>query len=1318
MIKLAAMEYYRTRTCQVSAGTPFWGGKNSRRPEKQAGEDSRRRGGTGRFFRQQRGAELAKLSLSLKIHWHVPTRARTLVIWKSSLNIVRGEIKLKLLTIHPNPGPRGRDKSDEGKKARRERRYKKRIEKRTVRPKGSENDIEIITWNVQRMSLGTANKRKMRMVANYVNKNKWEIVLLSEVRAERNGVIWIGEGEEVTAVIHSEKAGIMIRGEMLKKWTEGGQQKRQTERAVGVKIEGLVLISTYLPVYNGQNMDEIENTREKIIELSEWARGQDILIIGGDFNAHVGGGEERPGICGKFGLRTSNRMGTDLLEWCEENNLVHVSSFYNHKNRGTWFSNIHRQWYEIDGFIMKREQRHKAVIKISTVGEATLSDHKPKKIKIKCKIKKWRNGENKKRIPKIKWEMLKNPEIQERYRERVTELLADHEENDEDTTNWNAIAEVVNTAAKEVCGVQEKSIENPWMLDKDEEVRILRARINGAITRRNNALQNAGNDDINENEDVAESRNELKEARKDLKRKTREWEEEWWQNILNECKEAGERGDSGRMYKTLKKLGTRDIKKETNTTNIDTSQFREHFKKVSEVRFENTPEEIEETVNRVKDLRGTDKANQWKDILESTPGREEILEQMKKMKDSSPGDDGVRLCYLMKAGPEITNKIIEMVQFMFENGADKWEESLKIGIVIPLFKKGDRNNPNNYRGVCLLAMGSRILARILADRLRRWAEMMELLDDEQSGFRTGRSTADSTQIMVRIQEDTADLRKRMEAAGEVLERDDEYVARLLDLRKAYPRVNKPALWGILERYGMGERCLRVLKDLHEATIYRVRGKEGDSEPWVPERGLREGCPSSPPLFNIYHQASMRMANEDRKVAAMNDDLTVGIEMNWVPGDAFPSEGRWEKKNSEAVTVKVSNCLFADDTSVAGKRKELERGVRITKEAMAKFEERNNEDKEEEVVFGTEESGNIRMLGTWLGPKEDVNQRLKRAGNAWRLVKNRLKKSKLTKKMQSRIVQACVESTALFDCQARSWQKGEIKRIQQFMDKSLRYIWSRKNQPPLMEMQQRGVNMQDIRNELEVKSIRVKIEKRVLERIGHVIRMDDDRLTKAVCLGWMKELESWPKVPGKKRKTVLYWRRLIKEAGLDHTRIGNLCKDRKEWKATVRERTEHLEEWEKKGGKNSTEERGERNNIRREEESLECESCGKICKSKAGLTNHRKRTHEESKNKKKFSCDTCGEVFKSEGARKNHMGACETAPTRPGFKKCISCNKEVTSSNFSRHRKTCNRGGEEIQENTIRRFKGARTICQNCNLEVSKRNLARHQDTCTGGEAVL
>ncbi len=57
------------------------------------------------------------------------------------------------------------------------------------------------------------------------------------------------------------------------------------------------------------------------------------------------------------------------------------------------------------------------------------------------------------------------------------------------------------------------------MLDKDEEIRVLRARINRAITRRNTALENAN--DNNQNMDkITYSRNEIKQARKNLKRKT------------------------------------------------------------------------------------------------------------------------------------------------------------------------------------------------------------------------------------------------------------------------------------------------------------------------------------------------------------------------------------------------------------------------------------------------------------------------------------------------------------------------------------------------------------------------------------------------------------------------------------------------------------------------------------------------------------------------------------------------------------------------------------------------------------------------------
>ena len=101
--------------------------------------------------------------------------------------------------------------------------------------------------------------------------------------------------------------------------------------------------------------------------------------------------------------------------------------------------------------------------------------------------------------------------------------------------------------------------------------------------------------------------------------------------------------------------------------------------------------------------------------------------------------------------------------------------------------------------------------------------------------------------------------ERRRLPGEDVEDKDVLAARLLDLKKAYPRVNKPALWRILERLGLDGNFLWSLKNLHETTEYKVPGQDGFSEIWVPDRGLREGCPSSPPCFNIFHQAVMRRA---------------------------------------------------------------------------------------------------------------------------------------------------------------------------------------------------------------------------------------------------------------------------------------------------------------------------------------------------------------------------------------------------------------------------------------------------------------------------
>ena len=97
---------------------------------------------------------------------------------------------------------------------------------------------------------------------------------------------------------------------------------------------------------------------------------------------------------------------------------------------------------------------------------------------------------------------------------------------------------------------------------------------------------------------------------------------------------------------------------------------------------------------------------------------------------------------------------------MFEMRANEWDELVKVGAMVPLHKKGVRDQVNNFKGeVCLLSMCSRVLGRVIAKRVGWWAEHLKLLDENQAGFRKGRSTADVVQVMRRIQEDVVDCKR-------------------------------------------------------------------------------------------------------------------------------------------------------------------------------------------------------------------------------------------------------------------------------------------------------------------------------------------------------------------------------------------------------------------------------------------------------------------------------------------------------------------------------------------------------------------------------
>ena len=206
--------------------------------------------------------------------------------------------------------------------------------------------------------------------------------------------------------------------------------------------------------------------------------------------------------------------------------------------------------------------------------------------------------------------------------------------------------------------------------------------------------------------------------------------------------------------------------------------------------------------------------------------------------------------------------------------------------------------------------------------------------------------------------------------------------------------------------------------------------------------------------------------------------------------------------------------------------------------MLDFKEEKNRPKEEKMIFGDDQNNKeVRMLGTWMEDNSDVK---KTNPNSWQELgyhQKRFMKCRLTKRTQAKVIEACIESTLLFNASVRPFKLSEIKRMQTFMDKRYRYIWSDKNGQPLRQMEELHVNMADVREQLNVSSLRSKIEKAHLIRMGHVLRMDDTRLVKQAVLGWYRKLEdttSTKKIPH--RNTISYWRKLIKEAGEDYSNI--------------------------------------------------------------------------------------------------------------------------------------------------------------------------------------
>ena len=104
---------------------------------------------------------------------------------------------------------------------------------------------------------------------------------------------------------------------------------------VSVHFQGkpfnIPVIQVYAPTSNAEEA-EVEWIYEDLQDLLELTLQKDVLFITGDCNAKVGS-QETPGVTGKFGLGVQNESRQRLIEFCQENALVIVNTFYQQEKR-------------------------------------------------------------------------------------------------------------------------------------------------------------------------------------------------------------------------------------------------------------------------------------------------------------------------------------------------------------------------------------------------------------------------------------------------------------------------------------------------------------------------------------------------------------------------------------------------------------------------------------------------------------------------------------------------------------------------------------------------------------------------------------------------------------------------------------------------------------------------------------------------------------------------------------------------------------------------------------------------------------------------
>jgi uncharacterized C2H2 Zn-finger protein len=611
-----------------------------------------------------------------------------------------------------------------------------------------------------------------------------------------------------------------------------------TVQFIDKSTERYSLVVAYAPTEHAGTTAEVESFWSQVSKAVDEAK--DTLILSGDFNCQIGNegyvaaDKSCPiGVIPDKALKTTPR-GYGVLDWARQRDLVVANTFHNRsgKHLTTWNHPKYTEKRHLkDLFIIKRRTMEEVSdVKATPKGTTgVMTDHALVTMTLIRKCEAVISSNKRKPVIREKWDFappgkrrkIQSAELESHLAESLKQVK---------TEGWEETMRAMSAAVTKVIPKVPREPVTPWY-------EMCRGELGPLLRQRSMALKkvflSARNPVAKRKAKRIENRANL-EVRKGLKKLRKRYCEEVGLKIQETANERDVRGTFAQVKNLERSLRMPGFRAGPTRKNAPGATTEQHVQNLSDIYNKVTKKETLDPA-----MLGEKLAVRWD--LNGPPTHGEIEKAIKALKTGkAPGTDGLNAEVFKYGGLTLVKRLVKVLaKFWPKQLGEKCDpipQAWANSKVFPLWKgKGSKKDPSNYRGIFLLDVAGKILARIIAERLKLITE--EVLSDSQCGFRPFRSTSHMNMVIRQVQESALDKGAPLAAV-------------FIDLAKCFDSVPRPGTFQVLEHVGVPPNVLSILKQLHTDVEVSVIGGQGK---FKMTRGVRQGCTVGPALFNIvYH----------------------------------------------------------------------------------------------------------------------------------------------------------------------------------------------------------------------------------------------------------------------------------------------------------------------------------------------------------------------------------------------------------------------------------------------------------------------------------